>query len=71
MTSSTSCTRTVVKPVVMPDENVIFKCPQDTINGRVYVCDSTVYAMKRSALLQIYRERRECEAEVESLKHPK
>lgn len=67
-TCLTSCIKTVIRPVIMADENLIFKCPVDTVGGKIYYCDSTVYALKKSALLDLYEERADCEAEVTRLK---
>jgi hypothetical protein len=52
----------------MADDDVIFKCPQDTIQGKIYTCDSTVFALKKSSLLKLFKNLSECEAQVKTLK---
>lgn len=66
--ASTSCVRKETRVIILADEDVVFDCPVDTINGRVYVCDSTMKGLSKSALKRIFNGWRECEAENERLK---
>lgn len=57
-----SCEKQTTRVVIMADEDIIFKCPADTINGKIYSCDSTVFALKKHSLLKLYGQLRDCKA---------
>ena len=71
MICSTNCIKTVTRPVILASERLTIKCPCDTIGGKVYFCDSSMYGMSKSALVELYNLLRDCEMENEKLKNKK